>query len=51
MKAGITEGKGFLLLYQARARKAWYDEPKLPISSISPGSITMNAYRKEVRQA
>jgi hypothetical protein len=37
---GIAGGKETLLLYQARARKAWHDELKLPISSISPSSMT-----------
>jgi hypothetical protein len=37
---GIAEGKETLLLYQARARKAWHDELKTDHFSTSPNSTT-----------
>lgn len=47
---GIPEGKETLLLYQARARKAWHDELKaghfFNLSKLD--ERRMNAYRKEV---
>jgi hypothetical protein len=47
---GIAEGKETLLLYQARARKAWHDELKAGhfFNLAKLNEKKMNAYRKEV---
>jgi hypothetical protein len=47
---GIAEGKETLLLYQARARKAWHEELKAGhfFNLAKLNEKKMNAYRKEV---
>jgi len=47
---GIAEGKETLLLYQARARKAWHNELKAGhfFNLAKLDDKKMNAYRKEV---